>query len=705
MDSKHLTVDAGLRAARRANLTRLLHARSLVFVGGRNVESAIVYCRRLGYGGVIQAVNPTRTEIAGVPCVPRLADLEVAPEAAFVAVPPAATVAVVDELRAMGAAGAVCYAAGFAELDEAGAALQTDLAAAAGEMALIGPNTMGLVSLAGRLGLNHADHGIDCPAQGVAMIAQSGTVGTNTVLSDRSLPVTHLIAVGNQAAVDIADAIAVLVCEPEVRVAMLHLEGIRDAAALQGALRLAREREVPVVAFRTGVSAQARAIAVTHTGGMTGAGETLDCFLTGEGVLIAEDYAAFIETGKLLVRHPRGLAGRRLAVFTASGADAGFAADLADRQGLTLDAPSAACLADLEALLPPVARAANPMDITMALWGDVEGQRRVYRRLMEEAYDAALIVINCPDAALDSRPEYDQALAALVAAGEGLALPVFAASNLPEGLPADARAALGAAGIVALQGLEAAFAALALAAAHGGKSKARRGDLLALPALTGEAATCDEWASKAWLRAAGIATPRAHLARGAEEAAAEAERVGYPLVAKAVGAGLAHKSEQGAVVLGLADQDSVRAAAARLLALPGAEAVLVEEQVGDGVAEIILGITRDPVFGLVLLVGAGGVLTELLADKALFLLPVSAAELRARLPKLKVWRLLEGYRGQPPGDREALVQAILALARRAEAEAASLLECDVNPLMVRPEGRGVIAVDALVSIDGGGDRP
>ena len=695
---------------RRANLRRLLNARSLVFVGGRNIVEAVTYCRTLGFAGRIQVVSPRREEVAGIPAVPRLQDLEAVPDAAFVAVPGAANLAVIKELRSMGVAGTICYAAGFAESGPSGTALQARLVAAAGDMALIGPNTLGAVNFVGRVGLVHADHGPAGCAAGAAIVAQSGTVGGNALRSERALPVTHLLAVGNQAVVDLADAVTVLAEDPAVRVIMLHLEGIRDALALQAALRAATGRGVPVVIFRTGVSAQARAIAVSHTGGMTGAGALLDQLLCDEGALIAESFDGFVELGKLLAQHPRGLAGRRLLVFTASGADAGHAADLAAARGLELAPPSAAGLVRLAEILPPIATAGNPMDVTMALWGDEAGQRQVYRLLLAERYDAAVMVINYPSSGPDTSPallaDFDGAVAALIAARAGLAVPIFAASNLAEGLPPAVRARLLAAGIVPLQGLEAAFAALAQAADLRRDRSAAGSGLVAAGRPIGATRTLDEWASKAWLRAAGIATPRSALVQSPQEAAAEARAIGYPVVLKAVGPDLAHKSEQGAVVLGLRDENTLRNAARRLLALPGAEALLVEAQVGDAVAEVILGATRDPVFGMTLLVGAGGVLAELIADRQLFLLPLEEETLRRRLPALKVWPLLQGYRGRPAGDCEALIAAIMVFASHLERDAERVVECDVNPLLVRPQGQGVVAVDALLRIaEEGGPSP
>ena len=251
-----------------------------------------------------------------------------------------------------------------------------------------------------------------------------------------------------------------------------------------------------------------------------------------------------------------------------------------------------------------------------------------------------------------------------------------------------------AAGIVPLLGIDEALAAAEAAADIGAAQAAAVPEPLLAAGPVGSAVTLDEWQGKRLLSEHGVAHPGGRLVADPGQAAAVAEALGWPVVVKAVGAALAHKSELGAVALGLRDADAVRPAAAHMAHL--GEALLVEPMVTDGVAELIVGIMRDPQVGLCLVLGSGGVLVELLADRALLLLPTTAEDVRAALLGLRSAPLLRGFRGRPAGDIDAVVDAVLAVARFAEKYADRLVELDINPLIVRPAGHGAVAADVLI---------
>ena len=270
-------------------------------------------------------------------------------------------------------------------------------------------------------------------------------------------------------------------------------------------------------------------------------------------------------------------------------------------------------------------------------------------------------------------------------------------ATLPDCLPESVAEALIAAGIVPLLGIDDALAA-AEAAADIGAAQAGPlpAALLAAPVPVGAAVTLDEWQGKRLLAAFGLPHPGGRLVASAAEAVAAAPALGYPLVIKAVGSELAHKSELGAVALDLRDQAAVEAAARRMAQI--GDAILIEPMIADGVAELILGVVRDPQVGLCLVLGSGGVLVELLADRALLLLPTTAEAVRSALMGLKVAPLLQGFRGRPVGDVDAVVAAAMAVASFALAHAGRLVELDVNPLIVRPAGNGAVAADVLIRL-------
>lgn len=685
------------RANRRANLARGLQARSIAFIGGGGLEHAVQYCRDLGFTGRLHAVNPKRPDLAGVPCVPSVRDLPEVPEASFIGVAPDVAIQAVADLAAIGAQSATLYTAGFAEVGDH--ERQRRLLEAAGpSLAVVGPNCIGVINYFDAVPVTIGNHGLDRPERGVAVIAQSGTITINLVGADRSLPIGYLLSIGNQAVLGMADYMDVVLDDPRVTGLVLYVEGLKDAQAFAEAAAKAHARGVPIVVLKAGVSEMGRQLALSHTGSLAGASELYDALFDRLGIVRAGSFTELLEVSKLLTMGPVPR-GNRLSIETCSGTDSGYCADLAERYDVALPQPSPAVQEALRAVIPPIATPANPLDVTMMQWNDRAAQGTSLITLLREPTDAAALVINFPINVEGST--YDPAVEAMIDVRAATDLPVYVITNLPEGAPRRVRDLMAAHGVVTLQGIEDAFAAFGRAARYArrraeltaqGGAEAR----LVLPRRAGEARALDEWSSKAWLRAAGITMPDGRLVRDADAAAAAAGSVGFPVVVKGCGARLLHKTEAGAVALGLASADQVRAAASAMARIPGIEGFIVERMVTDGVAELIVGARRDPLFGMTLTLGAGGILTELLRDARTLILPVREADVIAALRSLRAWPLLDGFRGKPKGDGDAVVATVMALARALEADVDAVAELDINPLIVRPMGQGVVAVDALL---------
>lgn len=687
------------RVVRRANLKRLLNARSLVFIGGSAMRGGVSYCQEMGFDGDVWVVNPNYEDIGGVACLPSLQDLSATPDAAFIALNPERAVAATAELAAMGVPAVVCYTAGFAEIDEG--RLQNELAAAAGDtMALVGPNCIGVINYFDRVPAAIGNHGIERWDRGIAVIAQSGTITINIVGSDRSLPIGYLLSIGNQAVLDMADYIDVVADDPRVSAIVLYIEGLTDARAFAAAAAKAFDKGIPIVALKAGISETGRQIALSHTGSMAGAPELYRALFDRLGIISVASFSELLEAVKILALDAEP-AGNRLSIETCSGTDSGYCADLAERYGIDLPQPEGAVKEALRAVIPPIATPMNPIDVTMVQWTDREAQATSLLTLLQQPSDAAALIINFPRAVW--KDTYMPAIDAMIDVKDKTDLPCFVISNLAEGLPQDVREHLMAAGVVPLQGIEDGLAAFGRIAAHvprwidlreAGGPETR---LLDGPRETGATTAHDEWASKAWLRQAGIATPDGRFVAEADAAVVAARELGFPVVLKAAGRTLQHKSDVGAVALGLSDADTVASVALAMTDdIPGVEGFLVEAMVSDAVAELIVGLRRDPLFGVSLLIGAGGIFTELMRDVGHLLLPTSRDEVRATIEDLKIARLLHGFRGRPPGDVEALVDSILGLAAHVEAHGQDMVELDINPLLVRAAGHGVVAVDALL---------
>ncbi|HWQ13496.1 MAG TPA: acetate--CoA ligase family protein [Roseiflexaceae bacterium] len=684
---------------RLANLHRLLTPRHIAVFGGRQAAEVIRQCRRIGFTGPIWPVHPSRAEVEGLPCVRSVAELPAAPDASFIAVAREATVELVAELARRGAGGAVCYASGFAEVGGVGQELQRRLVEAAGAMAIVGPNCYGVLNYLDGAALWPDQHGGTRVERGVALITQSGNIGLNLTMQRRALPLAYVIAVGNKAGGDLHEYIEALLQDPRVSAIGLHIEGLDDVAGFSRAALKALDKGVPLVVLKAGSSRLGAAITLSHTSSLAGADGLYDALFRRLGIARVYDPAALMETLKFL--HVHGpLPGNTIASLSCSGGEASLMADLAERQGLAMPPIPEPQASALQELLGEKVHVANPLDYHTYIWGDLAAQSECFAALLAAGYDATLLVLDLPRADRCDSRDWDTTLAAFVAARERSGGRGVVVASLPENLPEETGLRLLQHGIAPLQGLSEALAAIR-AAADIGAARARLAETRPLTpparlALGAPARLLDEWSSKQTLAEYGLTVPQGRLVDSAEAAVTAAAALGYPVVVKAVSEQLAHKTEAGAVKLDLGDAAAVRAAVQAMSHL--SDRLLVERMARDGVAELIVGVSRDPQFGLALTVGAGGVLVELLQDAATLLLPVSRAEVRRALASLRSYALLEGYRGRPRGDLEAAVDAVLAVARYAEAEAGRLLELDVNPLLVLPEGRGAVAVDALIRL-------
>src|SRR5579871_4932863 len=326
-------------AARRRNLRQLLQARSIAFFGGKSVTEGVQYLKALGFAGDISIVNPGGWTLPGVRGVRSLGDLPAVPDASLIATRPEVAVQIVEQLSKAGAPGAICYAAGFAEVGTQGKAMQKKLAEAAGDMALVGPNCTGFVNFFDAVAVNVVNHGFSRPSRGIAIVAQSGTIAHNAAMSDRSLPLGYSVSVGNQACLDTSDFIDAFLDDRRVNAIGVYIEEIADPVRFSAAALRARAAGVPIVAFKAGISAAGKRAALSHTASLSGANEAYDAFFRKYGILRSSSFEHFLETLKLL--SVSGIpAGNKLAFMTCSGMEAMLSADLAEKHGIDTPPPS-----------------------------------------------------------------------------------------------------------------------------------------------------------------------------------------------------------------------------------------------------------------------------------------------------------------------------------------------------------------------------
>lgn len=662
---------------------RLLAPRSIAVIGGGAWCAQVLrQAQQFGFAGDLHLVHPRGIDLEGVRAVPSLADLPAPPDAAFVGVNRYVTVDVVRQLSAMGAGGAVCFASGFSEAeaeDASGADLQAALVAAAGEMPILGPNCYGFINAADGALMWPDQHGCRPVDRGVAILTQSSNIAINLTMQRRGLPLAFVAACGNMAQTSQADLAMALLNDPRVTAIGLHIEGFGDTAAWHQVAQTAWAKGVPLVALKVGASDQAQTAAVSHTASLAGSDAGAQALLDRLGIGRVRDVPTLLEALKLL--HVSGrLDAPTLSTISCSGGEASLAADTAHGTGLTLPPLTEPQGRALGAALGPMVALNNPLDYHTYIWRDTAAMTAAWAPMAAPHIGLTMAIVDYPTTdAADWACATDAACAVRAATGR----PVAVVATLPELMPSGVAAQLMAAGVVPMHGLTEAIAAADVAAHLAAPS--------AVPPLppgaARTAALVPEAEAKVALAAYGVPVPGQVRCT---DAVPDLSHLTPPFAVK--GEGLAHKTEAGAVRLNVMAADLPDVVAT----LPGTTA-LIEEMVTDGVAELLVGVTRDPAHGFVLTLGAGGVLTELMADTASMLVPAPAHAVRDALNRLRIAPLLAGYRGKPGADVDAVVAAVMAVQDYVIAHANSLDEIEINPLIATPTR--AVAVDALIRKD------
>ena len=677
-------------------LRRCLSPASIAVVGGREVERVVFQCRKMGFGGDIQVVNPRRAELGGLPCVPDIDALREVPDAAFVAIPAEPSIEAMERLSRMGAGGAVCYASGFREVGA------TDrhqrLLAAADDMPVIGPNCYGFINAVNGAVLWPDQHGMGRCDSGVAIFSASGNVSINMTMQQRGLPLALMVSIGNQANVGAEELLQAVLEDDRITAVGLLIEGLRDLPKFVEAAGQAAEADKPVVALKLGRSVAGAHIAMSHTATLAGESGLYDALFRRLGVAQVPDLETFLESLKLLSVCGT-LRGNRIASMSCSGGEASMVADLAESLDISFPPLDAQHRAAVAATLNEYVNVDNPLDYHTFIWGDSAAMEATFFAMMRGGYDLTLLVLDFPATNQCDATEWEEAAKAFARAVGNSGYPGAVVVSMGENVTGEIIRELAGHDIPVLMGIPQALGAIEAAS---GACRIRcplprlptgiHGDGVAAESTSPE--TCSEPCAKGLLAESGFRVPRGSLSRSVDDAVALAGEIGYPVVMKIAGNGVAHKSEHGGVRTGIGDPAAAREAAEALLAV--SERILVEEMVQGGVAELILGVARDPQFGHYFIVGIGGTLVELLADSAILLPPLSEPDVREALSSLKFAPLLEGYRGGRPADTDAVIDSVMALEGFVNAHCGRLLEVDINPLIVHPRGGGTTVADALI---------
>lgn len=666
-------------------------------IGGRPID----YMRRFGFRGSIHPINPKRTEIQGLKCVPRLADLDAAPEMVIVAVPGDDAIRALDECGEMGVKVAVLMSSGFGEMDPVGGKAQergmAERARARG-MRIVGPNTQGLANFGTGAVASFSSMFLEVEPQDgpVGIVSQSGAMSVVPygLLRERGIGVRHAHATGNDADVTACELAMAVAADPGVKLLLLYIESIRDPHHLAEAAAIARSRNVPIVALKSGRTSAGQSAAASHTGALANEDRVVSAFFEQHGIWRVEDNAELVEAAELYLKGVRPT-GRRIVVISNSGATCVMGADAATARGLPLAQLSDETQAGLKRVLPAFAATANPIDITAAL-------------LTNSALFGDILPIVAKD------PGVDALFVGIPVAGRAYDVEAFARDTAtfaeetgkplvvaaPQKLVADP---FRARGLPVFTGEGTAVRVLhQLMRHHELMEAASRRPALARndtpPA--GKTRLLDEDQSLALLAAAGVPIVPHRLCTSPEDAIEAAAGFGGAVVVKGCSSGIAHKTELGLVHLGLLGDKAVagafRACEAAIRAERAPFAGVIVAPMVKGRRELLLGAHRDPVFGPLVLIGDGGRYVEAMPDTQILLSPFDEDDVRNALNRLRIAPLFAGVRGEPPLALDRFVAATLAVGRLMNAEDSRIESIDVNPILVGAGPDDCVALDGVV---------
>ncbi|SFP85131.1 Acyl-CoA synthetase (NDP forming) [Variovorax sp. OK605] len=701
-----------------ADLSRLINPRSIALVGASDREGSIGertltnLLTHSEFEGDVYLVNPGKAEIRGHRCWPSVAALPDTPDVAVVAVPASGVLEVIEQCTARGVRFAVILSSGFGEAGAEGEREQQRMKEIAerGGLRLYGPNCPGLTNVNKRLGLTFSPSFPHDLIKGpIGLATQGGGLGRNVMQAmERGIGIGLWASTGNEVDLQVADFIHYMADAPDIKVIVTLLEGIKDGPKFVAAVQRAAANGKPVIGLKVGKSEYGRRAAQSHTASLTGSAEVNSAVFRQFGVIEVDDIDELVDTAWLFARAMPG-AQDALGIYCSSGGTAALAADAVGSAGLTLAAFTPETTAVLRAKLPDYAAIGNPVDTTAMVLSD---KTVVETTLGCVANDANLGLTIVP-IALDYGETTTRMADNIINAQKGCAapiVPIWMSDRLGEGYQR-----LVAAGFAPPRSVGKAISAIARWVAYG---RWRRANPvihpLALPPLTapiGEGATrsLSEAQAKQRLREAGVTLLPNVLATSADEARALADRMGYPVVAKIASGQIVHKSDIGGVRVGLQDGAQVAAAWRDIMASvaqhqPQAkiDGLLIEKMAPRGGVELMIGVTRDPVFGHVMTFGLGGIYVEIFRDVTRRLLPIGPRDAAAMVREMRCFALLDGARGRPAADVAALEELLVRISDFVVRHGERIEEMDLNPVWVGAKGEGAMPLDAVIIERSGG---
>ena len=671
----------------KSRLSRLFSPKSVAVVGGGVwCRSVIEQLIKIGYKGTIFPVHPFKEEILGIKSFKDLEDIPAIIDATFIGVNRNITIEVVKQLNSLNAGGAVCFASGFleAEGDKQGSGeLQKSLIEAAADMPILGPNCYGFINYLDHAALWPDQHGGTTVDKGVAILTQSSNIAINITMQTRGLPISYIMSVGNQASLGFSEIGMYLVSDPRVTALGLHIEGIGDLKAFEELTTKARKLGKPIVALKVGKSAEARRAAQSHTASLAGDAQSAKSLFKRLGIAEVDRLEVLIDTLKIF--HSYGpLSSKNVRSLSCSGGEASLVSDLAQAYGIQFPKLEKENISELRSVLGEMVALSNPLDYHTYIWGDIDAMASTFIAMMRQHNGITIIIVDFPRDDNCDPSAWNCVITAAKMAKKSENKPLALVSTLSENIPEHISFELLESNIITLHGLDTALAAISVSSINQTVVNPKP---IFLSNPTGKSILVDEYDAKKSLEKYGLKLPETEKCL-LSDAHLISDQIGYPVVIKALGS--AHKSELGEVFLNLENKKSVKEALRKI----SKKHVIVEKMIGDAVVELLVGIVHDPAHGMLLTVGAGGVLTEILSDTSSILLPSSKSEVLDCFNQLKISKIAKGYRGALGVDINQIIDAIMKIQDFVLDNRDKLFEIEINPLIVTTSE--VIVADALI---------
>ena len=673
------------------NLKKLFRPKSLAIIGGYWADFVYDGNKTIGYKGKVWHINPSRKSTKTKKYYKDIKDLPEIPDCVYLAVSRDQTVKLIRDISNMGVGGTVCLASRFSELNsKEGKDKTNELIKNSGKMPFLGPNCYGFINYLDKISVWSDQVSGKPTKKGVAIICQSGTIGNTISFNNRSLPIGYIISLGNQSKITIEDAISYALDDNRVTAIGIYAESFTNTAKLIKVFKKSKLKNIPIAIVKVGRSKIASKTILTHTGSLSGKEDIYDSLFQRMGVAKCNTLGELCEILKLF--HTHGvLKNDQISIMGPSGGDMAMIGDVAESLSLKFGKIPPKIKNDLKKVNHPSVIISNPFDLQTYNWNDPENLEKTFKLIFKTNFALNALMLDLPNIEDCDTEEWDAIVDKFIKSSK-IKKNGAIISSLSDTLPKYLREKCLKYNVVPLQGMSESLLAISNAIKIG-KVWKNFADIKIpeeIPNLKKKIKTYSEYESKLILKKNKIPIPKS-LVTNKKNILRDSKKIGFPLVAKINSNKVFHKTEIGGVVTNINSEKELKKKTNKFTGN-----ILIEKMITDNVFEMIIGIKNDNEFGPTIILGAGGIYTELFKDTTTLLLPLTKRMIVEEIKKLKFSKILFGFRGKNSGDLDALVSSILKIAKFAENNYDKISEVDINPLIVCKKGKGVFAVDALI---------